>query len=82
MTVAALCFALMNALIREAAQKLHTLQVAFFRNFFALLFILPWLARVGPAGLRTQRLGLHRHPFQQLAPPDLDVTPAGLAGVW
>ncbi len=59
MTVAALFFALMNALIREAAQELHVLEVAFFRNFFALLFMLPWLARAGISALRTERLGLH-----------------------
>jgi len=59
MTGAALCFAIMNALIRFAAVELHPLQIAFLRNFFALAFMLPWLASVGLQALRTERLGLH-----------------------
>lgn len=59
MTGAALCFAVMNALIRVAAVELHPLQIAFLRNFFALAFMLPWLASVGVQALRTERLGLH-----------------------
>jgi drug/metabolite transporter (DMT)-like permease len=49
----------MNLLIRVAAAELHPFQIAFFRNVFALLFTLPWLASVGVAGLRTARLGMH-----------------------
>jgi len=59
MTGAALCFAIMNALIRFAAVELHPLQIAFLRNFFALAFMLPWLASVGLQALRTERFGLH-----------------------
>lgn len=59
MTGAALCFAIMNALIRFAAVELHPLQIAFLRNFFALAFMLPWLAGAGAQALRTERLGLH-----------------------
>jgi len=59
MTGAALCFAIMNALIRFAAVELHPLQIAFLRNFFALVFMLPWLAGVGVQALRTERFGLH-----------------------
>ncbi len=59
MTAAALGFSVMNVAIRSAAEELDPLQIAFFRNFFALLFMLPWLWQVGAAGLRTAHLGLH-----------------------
>jgi drug/metabolite transporter (DMT)-like permease len=59
MTCAAFCFSVMNAFVRLAAEELDPIAVAFFRNFFALAFMLPWLARVGRDGLRTKRLKLH-----------------------
>lgn len=59
MIFASACFAAMNLLIRFAAAELEPLQIAFLRNFFALAFMLPWLARAGLAGLRTRRLHLH-----------------------
>lgn len=42
---AGLCFALMTALIRPAAQELHTFQLVFLRNLIGLLLLVPWLAR-------------------------------------
>ena len=59
MTAASLGFSVMNIAIRSAAEELDPLQIAFFRNFFALLFMLPWLWQVGFGGLRTAHLGLH-----------------------
>ncbi len=59
MTAAALGFSLMNVIIRVVAEELDPLQIAFFRNFFAMTFMLPWLWRAGAEGLRTERLGLH-----------------------
>jgi drug/metabolite transporter (DMT)-like permease len=59
MTAQALIFAGMSALIRYAAQNLHPFEVAFFRCFFGLVFMLPWLWRAGVAGLRTERLWLY-----------------------
>ncbi len=59
MTAAALCFSLMNFVIREVAAELEPIQIAFFRNLFSLLFMLPWLARAGLSGLKTGRLSLH-----------------------
>ncbi len=59
MTAAAFCFSVMNALIRFAAVELEPAQIAFFRNLFALLIMMPWLARTGLGTLRTKRLGLH-----------------------
>jgi drug/metabolite transporter (DMT)-like permease len=59
MTAAAFCFSVMNYLVRIGAEEMEPVQVAFFRNLFALVFMLPWLARVGLGGLRTRRLGAH-----------------------
>lgn len=59
MTGAALGFSAMNALIRAGSLELEPVQIVFFRNAFALAFMLPWLARVGRSGLTTARLGLH-----------------------
>ncbi len=59
MTGAACAFSLMIILIREASETLHPFVVAFWRNAFGLVFMLPWLARVGLGGLKTRRLGLY-----------------------
>ncbi len=59
MTAAAFCFAIMNVLVRLAAEELDPLQIAFLRNFFALAFMLPLVAKAGQAGFKTERLGLH-----------------------
>ena len=59
MFVATICFSLMHALIRYMAGELHPFQLAFFRNAFGLLVVLPWFIRYGLAPLKTQRLGLH-----------------------
>jgi drug/metabolite transporter (DMT)-like permease len=59
MTAAAFFFSIMNYLVRLAAEELEPIEVAFFRNLFALLFMLPWLLRVGWSGLATKRLGIH-----------------------
>ncbi len=59
MTAAAFCFSIMNYLIRFVAEELDPMQIAFFRNLFALAFMLPWLARVGFKGLATRRLRVH-----------------------
>ena len=59
MTAAAFCFSIMNIAIRIVSGELDPLEIAFFRNFFALAFMLPWLARAGLAGLATRRPGTH-----------------------
>jgi len=56
---AALGFSVMAGLIRAASAELHPLQIVFFRNAFALAFMLPWLLSVGGAGLRTGRIKVH-----------------------
>lgn len=59
MLLAAVFFSGLNTFIRLAATQVPVLEVVFFRNFFNLVFMLPWLLRIGLAALRTQRLGLH-----------------------
>lgn len=49
-------FAAMAVTIRLASETLSTYQIAFFRNFFGLLALLPFLWRGGPAVLRTKQL--------------------------
>jgi len=50
---------IMNVLIREAAAELDPLEIVFFRNFFALLCMVPFILRVGPGGLRTTKIGFY-----------------------
>ena len=59
MIAAAFMFSIMNVAIRVAAETLDPLQIAFFRNVFALAFMLPWLYRAGLPGIHTKRLGTH-----------------------
>ena len=59
MVVASLTFAAMSAAIREATLQLHPFEVAFFRNLFGLVFLLPWLWRAGLGGLRAGRRWLY-----------------------
>ncbi|MDX1400352.1 MAG: DMT family transporter [Kiloniellales bacterium] len=59
MTAAAFCFAIMNVLVRIASESLDPIQIAFFRNLFALVFVLPLIIRGGGQAVKTKRLGLH-----------------------
>lgn len=52
-------FVVMSVVARRLAADIHPFEVAFFRVFFGLLFILPWLLRSGFAALRTRRLPMH-----------------------
>ncbi|MBI3507074.1 MAG: DMT family transporter [Proteobacteria bacterium] len=53
MTVAAFGFAGMNVLIRALTFELHPFQISFFRVLIGLVFMMPWLLRVGLGGLAT-----------------------------
>jgi drug/metabolite transporter (DMT)-like permease len=55
MFVAAIGFASMHAAIREVSHELHPFEIAFFRNFFAVIVLLPILMKMGLAPLRTGR---------------------------
>ncbi|EDP66468.1 hypothetical protein BAL199_15443 [alpha proteobacterium BAL199] len=59
MTLAGAAFATMGGLIKFAARDLHPFEVAFFRCFFGLVWMAPWLLRHGTGALRTQRLPLY-----------------------
>ena len=59
MLIATICFSLMHALIRHMSTQLHPFELAFFRNLFGLLVVMPWFVRYGLRPLKTKRLGLH-----------------------
>lgn len=59
LTFTAVCFALMVAGIRQVAEHLDVLSVAFWRNVFAALTLAPWLLHNGLEALATRRPLLH-----------------------
>jgi len=59
MVFAAAAFAGMAGVIRHVSGQLHPFEIVFFRNFFGLVVMLPWLARNGLGALKTRRLGLY-----------------------
>ena len=52
-------FASLSADIRHLSADLHPSQIVFFRNFFGLVFLLPWVLKGGRATFRTTRFPLH-----------------------
>lgn len=59
MVLYAACFAGMTAIVRHASKEVHPIEIAFVRNLAGFLFMVPLIARIGPATLRTQRFGMH-----------------------
>lgn len=59
MTASTVIFGCMAVCIRLASNQLHPFEIAFFRNFFGFIFILPMLVRHGPGLLRTNKLPLY-----------------------
>lgn len=59
--VVAACFlfTLVAVLIRFVTREVDPVEVAFFRNFLGLLFVLPLVAKRRSRLLRTERLGMH-----------------------
>lgn len=57
MLLAAAAFAVMTALVRVMGATMHPFEIAFWRNLYGLLFMVPWIARVGFVALRTRRIG-------------------------
>lgn len=55
-TLATVFFAAMTVLIRYISEELHVLQIVFFRNLLALVWLTPWMLRAGVAGMRTDKL--------------------------
>jgi drug/metabolite transporter (DMT)-like permease len=52
-------FAVMMAIVRFLSRDMHPFEVAFFRNLFGVLFMVPWMLRVGRDSLATARMGMH-----------------------
>jgi drug/metabolite transporter (DMT)-like permease len=52
-------FALLGALVKYLSPTLDQSQLVFFRNFFALMTILPWCLTQGPKALITPQWKLH-----------------------
>jgi drug/metabolite transporter (DMT)-like permease len=60
MLLACVGFAVMTGLVRRVSDTgMHPWEVAFFRNFFSLVVMAPWILKAGVAGLRTARLPLY-----------------------
>jgi drug/metabolite transporter (DMT)-like permease len=60
MLMACALFSAMTGLVRHVAdQGVHPWEIAFFRNFFSLIVMGPWIVKAGFAGLRTARLKLY-----------------------
>ncbi|MHA1568595.1 MAG: DMT family transporter, partial [Alphaproteobacteria bacterium] len=53
--VAASIVALIGATVKEAGREMPTMMVVFFRSFFGMCLMLPFLARRGVRSLRTRR---------------------------
>ena len=56
-----MCFTSMHTVIRYASTEgnIHPFEVAFFRNVFGLMAVLPFALMNSAAALRTKRLKLH-----------------------
>ena len=60
MVIGTLFFACMHASVRQVSTMgLHAFEIAFFRNLFGLLVIVPWIWKHGLAPFHTSRLPLH-----------------------
>ena len=59
MCLSTVAFSIMHGLVRFVSEVLPPFQIAFFRNFFGLAFLLPLLMRSRFAVLRTRQIGLH-----------------------
>ncbi|MDP7602941.1 MAG: DMT family transporter, partial [Alphaproteobacteria bacterium] len=74
MVISGAMFTAMHATIRLVSAEgpdggLHPFEIAFFRNFFGLVVLLPVLLRTGVAALRTEHFGMHalRSGMQSMA---------------
>lgn len=58
MTAAAMFLSAMHTLVRFVSDGMHPFQIAFFRNLFGLLAVVPFIVRDGIRSLHTNRPGL------------------------
>ncbi len=59
MALSTVGFSAMHASVRYLSEEMHPFEIAFFRNFFGVLFIAPLFLRHGLRALRTTRPLLH-----------------------
>jgi len=59
MSLSAFAYAASAAIVHHLTQRLPVFEVALARNLFGLVFMLPWLMRVGLGAMRTSHLGMH-----------------------
>lgn len=59
MVGSAFCFCVMHALVAKASQEVPPIEVAFFRNLFGFLVLLPAIIRSRFTAFRTTKLHLH-----------------------
>lgn len=52
-------FAVMMAVVRKVSAEIHPFEVAFFRNLFGLVIMVPWLLHAGLGVLWTGRFHIH-----------------------
>ncbi|MGB0630503.1 MAG: DMT family transporter [Alphaproteobacteria bacterium] len=59
MSISAVTYVVSIAIGRYMAPDIEVFQIAFLRNAFAVLFMMPWLINVGLGAMRTNQLGRH-----------------------
>ena len=59
MSISAITYVVSIAIGRYMAPDIEVFQIAFLRNAFAVIFMMPWLIRVGLDDMRTKQLGRH-----------------------
>jgi drug/metabolite transporter (DMT)-like permease len=59
MVASAFCFCVMHALVAKASQEVPPIEVAFFRNLFGFVALLPAIIRSRFTAFRTTKLHLH-----------------------
>ena len=59
MCLSTVAFSAMHGLVRYVSADMHPFQIAFFRNLFGLVFLLPLLIRSKFVIFKSQRIGLH-----------------------
>ena len=59
MFASTLFFSGMHACVRYLSADLHPFEIAFFRNFFGVLILIPFAVRAGRHVLKTQHFNLH-----------------------
>ena len=59
MSISAVTYVVSIAIGRYMAPDIEVFQIAFLRNAFAVLFMMPWLMKVGIGAMRTNQIGRH-----------------------